>query len=52
MARPECASQPGREALHQAGVERGHIMALSMEARLEWLVIAEALAKLSCSILE
>ncbi|WP_431207902.1 class I adenylate-forming enzyme family protein [Burkholderia cepacia] len=39
------------EALHQAGVERGHIVALSMEVRLEWLVIAGALAKLGCSIL-
>ncbi|WP_244136317.1 AMP-binding protein [Burkholderia sp. BCC0405] len=39
------------QALHQAGVERGDIVALSMEVRLEWLVIAGALAKLGCSIL-
>ncbi|WP_175955227.1 AMP-binding protein [Burkholderia sp. BCC0405] len=39
------------QALHQVGVERGDIVALSMEVRLEWLVMAGALAKLGCSIL-
>ncbi|ABM59564.1 AMP-dependent synthetase and ligase [Verminephrobacter eiseniae EF01-2] len=39
------------QALHLRGVEHGHIVALSMEVRMEWLVLSGALAKLGCSML-
>lgn len=39
------------QALHERGVTRGQIVAVSMEVRTEWLVLSGALAKLGCSIL-
>lgn len=39
------------QALHERGLARGQIVALSMEVRMEWLVLSGALAKLGCSIL-